>query len=222
MLLITPIVVMSVVGMLADLLAPALIDKHPLLQMFLNPRNRYLVLAAPQVDIVPFFLVGFLRLTLTDPLGYLLGYLYGDAALRWVERKLGEDRETGYIAMIERFFSKASYVIVVVAPNLYICILAGATGMRPQVFIPLNVLGTLARLTVIWFVGETFEEPLGEVLEFIAEYRWWLLALSGVVIGFQLWRGRKKGAIEFESVSEIEAEIEAELEAGPEREQAPE
>src|SRR3712207_8148072 len=42
-----------------------LITERPLLQMFLNPRNRYLILASVQVDLVPFFVVGFLRLTLT-------------------------------------------------------------------------------------------------------------------------------------------------------------
>ena len=84
--------------------------------MFLNPRPPC-VLAAPQVSAVPFFIVGFVRLVLTDPLGYLLGYLYGDASLRWVERKLGEDPETGWISLNERWFGKASYVIVVIAAD---------------------------------------------------------------------------------------------------------
>ena len=82
-LLLTPIVVLTIVGIVADALAPALIDKRPLLQIFLNPRNRYLVLAAPQVDPIPFFVVGFFRLVMTDPLFYLLGWRYGDAAMRW-------------------------------------------------------------------------------------------------------------------------------------------
>ena len=210
---------MTIVGFLADLLAPALIDRRPLLQMFLNPRNRYLVLAAPQVDPLPFFLVGFFRLTLTDPLGYLLGYLYGDAALRWIEGKLGEDRETGLVAIIERFFAKASYVIVVVAPNLYVCILAGATGMRPRVFITLNVLGTVGRLALIWWAGDVFEEELDHVLDFIADNRLWLLGLSAVVVGLQVWRARRSGALE--TVGEIEDEFEHEIER-MEHEDAPE
>ena len=210
---------MTIVGFLADLLAPALIDKRPLLQMFLNPRNRYLVLAAPQVDPLPFFLVGFFRLTLTDPLGYLLGYLYGDAALRWIESKLGEDRETGLVAIVERFFAKASYVIVVVAPNLYVCILAGATGMRPRVFITLNVVGTMCRLALIWWAGDVFEEELDHVLDFIADNRLWLLGLSAVVVGLQVWRARKSGALE--TVGEIEDEFEQEIER-MEHEDAPE
>jgi membrane protein DedA with SNARE-associated domain len=189
-----------------------LITKHPLLQMFLNPRNRYLVLASPQVSAIPFFVVGFTRLVLTDPLGYLLGYLYGDASLRWVERKLGEDPETGWISLVERWFGKASYVIVLIAPNLYICILAGATGMRPRVFITLNVLGTIGRLVLIRVVGHAFKDPLTDVLDFIKEYRFWLLALSIIVVSFQVWRGRKKGSLDFDTISEIEEGISEEIE----------
>ncbi|MGH2686411.1 MAG: DedA family protein [Actinomycetota bacterium] len=216
-LILTPIAVLTLAGWLADIFAAALIDERPLLQMFLNPRNRYLVLASPQVDAVPFFVVGFIRLVLTDPLFYLLGYLYGDAALRWMERKMGEDRDTGSIAMIERFFAKASYVIVVLMPNGYVCLLAGATGMRPRVFLPLNVIGTIGRLIVIRIAGDVFEEQLESVLDFITEYRWWLVLLSFVGVSFYAWRGRRKGALEFESVSEMERELEAEIVAEEER-----
>jgi membrane protein DedA with SNARE-associated domain len=211
-LLVTPIVIMSIVGMVADAIAPTLIESHPLLQMFLNPRNRYLILASPNVDPIPFFVVGFVRLILTDPLGYLLGYLYGDGALRWIERKLGEDRQTGWIAMLERFFSKASYLIVLIAPNIYICLLAGATGMRPAVFATLNVSGTIVRLVIIRLVGEAFEEPLQAVVRFIGRNSWWLLALSVAVVGLQALRGRRRGAIEFETPNELAEEIEEELE----------
>ena len=221
-LLLTPIVVLTVVGFVADALAPALIDKRPLLQIFLNPRNRYLVLAAPQVDPLPFFVVGFVRLVLTDPLFYLLGWRYGDAALRWMERKLGEDRETGMVAMGERLFAKASYVVLVVAPNWWVCMLAGATGMRPRVFVPLNVAGTIGRLALIWWAGDVFEDQLDSILDFISRYRWWLLGISIVLVGIQVVRGRRRGSLEFESVREIESEFEEEierLEAGPTRDE---
>ena len=217
-LILTPIAALTLAGWLADIFAAALIDERPLLQMFLNPRNRYLVLASPQVDAVPFFVVGFIRLVLTDPLFYLLGYLYGDAALRWMERKMGEDRETGMIAMIERFFSKASYVIVVLMPNGYVCLLAGATGMKPRVFLPLNVIGTISRLVVIRIAGDVFEEQLESVLDFITEYRWWLVLLSFVVVSLYGLRGRRKGSLEFESIAEMERELEAEIAADEERE----
>ena len=220
-LILTPIVALTITGIVADAIAPALIDKRPLLQMFLNPRNRYLVLASPQVDAVPFFVVGFIRLVLTDPLFYLLGYMYGDAALRWLERKMGEDRETGMIAMAERLFAKASYVVVLLMPNYWVCMLAGATGMRPRVFLPLNFIGTIGRLILIRIAGDVFEDELQSVLDFIAEYRWPLLGLSVAVVAFYVWRGRRRGSLEFETVGELEEELEAELRAVEAEEEHP-
>src|SRR4051812_44151329 len=141
--LLAPIVAMTVVGMVADAIGPRLIVERPLLQIFLNPRNRYLLLASPQVAAGPFFIVGFIRLVLTDPLFYVLGLQYGDAALRWAERKLGPDGMM--VRNIERWFGKAAPVIVLLAPSGYVCLLAGATGMKPRKFIPLNIIGTIGR-----------------------------------------------------------------------------
>lgn len=208
--LVTPVVVLSIVGTVADMLGPRLITERPLLQMFLNPRNRYLVLAAPQVDLLPFFLVGFLRLTLTDPLGYLLGRQHGDAALKWAEEKLGD--EAGWIRRVERWFRKAAPLVILVMPNLYMCILAGATGMKARVFFSLNVLGTLGRLTIIWIAGDAFETELESVLGFIGRYQWWLVGLSIVVVSLQTRKRKEQGVLE--TPGEIAEEIEA-LEEGP-------
>jgi len=201
--LVAPIVVLSVVGMVADALGPGLITRRPLLQMFLNPRNRYLILAAPQVDMIPFFVVGFCRLILTDPLGYLLGRQHGDAALKWAEEKLGD--EAGFIRKVERFFRRAAPVVILVAPNLYMCILAGATGMKARTFFALNITGTLGRLTLFWVAGDAFRDELESVLDVIQRYQLPLIALSVVVVVLQASRRREA----FESPQEIEDEIEA-------------
>jgi membrane protein DedA with SNARE-associated domain len=203
--LVAPIVVLSVVGMIADALGPRLITERPLLQMFMNPRNRYLVLAAPQVDLVPFFVVGFVRLVLTDPLGYVLGRQHGDAALRWAEEKLGD--EGGWIRRVERWFRRAAPLVIVVMPNLYMCILAGATGMRARVFVALNIVGTLGRLWLIWVAGATFDSELESVLGFIQRYQWWLVGLSVVVVTLQARKRREQGVLE--TPEEIAEEIEA-------------
>ena len=201
--LVTPIVILSVVGMVADALGPGLITRRPLLQMFLNPRKRYLILAAPQVDMLPFFVVGFCRLILTDPLGYLLGRQHGDAALQWAEEKLGD--EAGFIRKVERFFRKAAPLVILLAPNLYMCILAGATGMKARVFFALNITGTLGRLTLFWVAGETFREELETVLGGIQRFQLPLIGLSIFFVVLQA--SRRKDAIE--SPKEIAEEIEA-------------
>src|SRR5688500_8767411 len=85
-LLITPVAVLTVAGTLADWFAAPILTEHPLLQILLNPRIRYLSLASNHLDATSFYLAGFFRLVLTDPLYYLFGRWYGDAALRWMER----------------------------------------------------------------------------------------------------------------------------------------
>jgi membrane protein DedA with SNARE-associated domain len=204
-ILLTPIVILAVVGTVADVIGPGLITERPLLQMFMNPRNRYLLLASPQVDTVPFLVVGFIRLVLTDPLFYLLGVQYGDAALRWAERKL--DDEVGFIRTAERLFARFGSIIILIAPSGYLCLLAGATGMRPRRFVVLNVVGTVGRLALFRVLGETFKDELLSVLGFIQRYQWWLIALSLVVVAIQSRRKRASGTLR--PPSELEEEIEA-------------
>ncbi|MDP8988350.1 MAG: VTT domain-containing protein [Actinomycetota bacterium] len=207
-ILVTPIVILSLLGTIADVIGPGLINERPLLQMFLNPRNRYLLLASPQVDAVPFLVVGFTRLVLTDPLFYLLGAQYGEGALRWAERKLGD---TGFVAGLQRFFARFGSLIVLLAPSGYVCLLAGAAGMSVRRFVTLNVTGTLGRLLLFRFLGETFKDELFAVLGFIQRYQWWLIGLSFVVVVLQ---SRRKGdAGTARPPSEIEAELEAEIDA---------
>jgi membrane protein DedA with SNARE-associated domain len=214
-LLVTPIVVLSIAGILADWFAAAIITEHPLLQMFLNPRNRYLVLAANQVDPVPYYLVGFFRLVLTDPLFYLLGLLYGHAAVLWMERKLALGE--GTLQTLERWFGKAAYVIVPIAPNGFICLLAGAAGMRPAVFVTLDVLGTIGRLILLDLFASALEAPLDDFLGFIRRYQWWIVGVSVAIGILQLWYRKRTGRSEIETVSEVERELEeAEAEVGAE------
>lgn len=202
--LITPIVVMALAGTIADIFAAALIDRHPLVQMFFNPRNRYLLLVSAQVDLIPFFLVGFFRLVLTDPIGYVLGRQYGEAALTWAGEKMGD--EGRLIRKVERIFGRAAPVIVLVMPNLYMCILAGASGMKVRTFAVLNVTGTIGRLVLFRIAGDAFREELLDVVGWITSNQKWLIIVSVVVVALQSARSRTRGTLEMPA--EIEREIE--------------
>lgn len=217
-ILLTPIVILAVLGTVTDVIGPGMINERPLLQMFLNPRNRYLLLASPQVSTVAFFVVGFIRLVLTDPLFYLLGVQYGDAALRWGERKLGDD--VGFIRTAERLFARFGPLIILIAPSGYLCLLAGATGMKPRRFIALNVTGTVGRLLLFRLLGDAFEAQLLSVLGFIQRYQWWLIGLSLAVVALQSRRKATTGTLrppsELETeIEEAEHELEAERGAPP-------
>jgi membrane protein DedA with SNARE-associated domain len=205
-LLLTPYVALVIAAYVGDALGPGLINSHPLLQMFLNPRNRWLLLASPNVDVVPFFVVGFFRLVLTDPIGFAIGWQYGDAAIAWAEKHTGAESGEA-IRLIEQWFNKAAPLVIFIAPSFFWCILAGAARMRIRLFVALNVSGTIARLVLFRVAGDAFRDELETVLEWVQRYQFPLIGLSVVLVVFQVWRG---GGRDLETPAELAAELEAE------------
>jgi len=214
-LLLTPIVILSFAGVFADWFAAKIVLEHPLLQMMLNGRVRYLLAASNEIDAVPFFVVGFLRQVLTDPLFYLLGLWYGDAALRWMERKTGE---TGMVPTIKRFFDRYGSIIIAVAPNGYVCLLAGAAGMKIRKFVLLNVVGTIVRLIVIRLVAGSIEPQIDGALDFVKRYQLQIILVSIGLFAFQSISNRARGKKgELQSITSLEKELEAEIDSGTDR-----
>ena len=203
-LLVVPVVVIAVVSSLGDAFSPTLLVEAPLLLVALVPRNRFLVLAAPQLDFWPFFLVGMVRLALTDPLFYLFGRWYGDRAIEWTERRAGAP---GSVRALERWFRRAAYPIVAIAPNNVVCVLAGASGMSVVGFLVANLGGTAARMVLIWWLGDLFSEPLLDVVDFVSRYRWLFTAVTVVIVVLSIWRARRRHASEIATVDEVAEEL---------------
>ncbi len=200
------LIVLVVASYVGDALAPSLVNEHPLLLISLNSRIRYLVLTVNQLDPVSYFVVGLLRNLISDPLFYLLGYWYGAAAVRWMEKRtrtLGD-----LLATVERYFGRFGGPLVFIAPNNFICLLAGASRMRPVVFLTLNISGTIARLIGIKILGEAFETPIDWVLDLISTYRVPLLILSVVAVVFTVWNESRKGTSEIDRLRNLEEELE--------------
>jgi membrane protein DedA with SNARE-associated domain len=214
--LVVPMTAASIVSRIADGIWPSLLKSSPLLLVFMNPGLRYVVLAAPQVDFVPFFLVVVVRLLLTDPLFFVFGYRYGDAGIRWVEEKSGAP---GALSWIERWFRRAAYPLVAIMPSSLICALSGAAGLSIPAFVALNVTGTVVRVALIWWLGDVFSDPLLEVVDFIARYQWWFTGGSILLtFAWLMWAGRR-GRLPIESPGQVEEELEelqAEIESNAE------
>ena len=205
--------------MVGSALAPTLVTEHPVWLLCLDARIRHVLLVANQIDVVPYFLIGTLRLTLSDPLFYLLGYWYGEAALDWVEAQSGTMGRL--LRVVERFFGKASYPLVFLAPNNYICLFAGASRMTPPVFLILNISGTVTRLVLLRALGDVLEDPLDTVLDFISRNQLRLTLLTiGLVVAQAAW-DKRRGTGELEAISDLEERIEEE-EASDEAEEAAE
>jgi membrane protein DedA with SNARE-associated domain len=200
-LVVVPIVALIVAAYVGDGLTTTLAKNHPLLLVLLNARSRVLVLTTNQLDTVSYYLGAGLRLLSSDPLFYLLGRWYGDAMIVWVEKRSKTFGEQ--IRLYERGFAKAAYPFVFIMPNPYICVFAGASGMRLGSFFTLNILGTVARLYLIRRLGEAFNEPIQTVLRFFARYRLPLFVISVALVVFIIWNDRRQGKSEIGSMLEL-------------------
>jgi membrane protein DedA with SNARE-associated domain len=204
-LVVGPLIGLVIAAQIGDALGPDLISRNPLLLIALNSRVRWLVLAVNQVEPVPFFVVGTLRNLASDPLFYVLGYWYGDSAVRWMENRT--ENVGRMMRGLERSFGRWGAPLVLIAPNNPICLLAGAARMRPAVFLTLNLTGTIGRLALIKIFGEAFETPINYVLDFIRDYRIPLLILSVVVVGISMFTETRKGTSEIEQLRHLESDL---------------
>ncbi len=200
-LVVTPIVALIVAAYIGDALTTTWADKHPLLLVLLNARNRVLVLVTNQLDSATYYLAAGLRLLASDPLFYVLGRWYGDAMVVWVEKRSKTFGEQ--VRLYERAFTKAAYPLVFIAPNPYICLFAGASGMPLPSFFSLNIAGTIFRLYLIRRVGQTFDAPIQSVLRFFARYRLPLFVFSVAVVVFIIWNDRRQGKDEIGSMLDL-------------------
>jgi membrane protein DedA with SNARE-associated domain len=213
-LLAAPIITLIVISTVGDASAPHLVDHHPLLLLAMNARNKNLILVTNYLDAPTYYVVGALRLLLSDPLFFLVGYWYGDAALDWMERRTKSFGDL--LRQVERWFGKAAYPLVFIAPNNYICMFAGASGMAVPGFFAVNIAGTLVRLYLIRRLGETFDEPIDDVIGFIRDYRLPLLIVSIALFGFLMLSELRQTKAEFDAIAEGMDDDEADAEAEPE------
>jgi membrane protein DedA with SNARE-associated domain len=195
-----PIVALIVISNVGSAMAPGLVDRHPLQLIAMNASNRNLILVTNQLDALSYYLVGSLRLLVADPLFFLIGYWYGDAALSWMEARTKTFGQT--LRQWEGWFGKAAYPIVFIAPNQYICLFAGAAGMSVFGFFATNIAGTLVRLYLIRRLGETFEAPIDDVLGFIGDYRVPLLVASTLLFGFMMVNELRQAKGEVEAIAD--------------------
>ena len=205
MLLIAPIVAMIAAGYVADALWPTLVERHPLWLLGLSARNRYVLLVVNRVDLWAYYLWGTLRLLLPDPFFFALGWFYGPAALRWMERRTPTVGST--MRKLERAFGRWGHPLVVIMPNNYVCLIAGASGMSPLLFAFLNVTGTVGRLWLFQLLGSRLTRPIDWFLEQVATYRIPLLVISIVVVAVMAAGELRRGRKNIESLQELDRSL---------------
>lgn len=204
-LVVVPLIAMVIASNVAFFLWASLVDTHPLWLITLSSQNRYLALTTNSLDPWSYYIVGTLRLLAPDPLFYLLGLWYGVRAIDWMEHRAPSVGLS--LRWVEKGFAKARYVIVFVAPNNPVSLLAGAVAMPPAIFAVLNISGTITRLVMIRLLGNVFQRPLDAFLGFVKDYRWYLIAGSVVLTMLSTWSDRRHGGGEVGALRHLGDEL---------------
>ena len=205
-----PIIALVVANNVGNALTPALLpdpsdpsrSANPLLLIALSPAMRNQIAVVNYVAPALFLLVAGLRLLAPDPFFFQLGRWYGDAGISWMEKRSA--LAGNVLREIERWFTKANVVVVCIAPNNLVCVLAGASGMRRSTFWVANVVGTIGRLLLIMWFADLLASQIDTVLSWVADYRPWLLGISVVAVAVVGLRQLRSGNTELEQLRRLE------------------
>ena len=148
-----PIAVVSLLSTGATLAAPRLAGS-PLLLMALAPRLPFLLLAGDRVPLLLFFLVGVVRLCVTDMHYFALGRRYGPGAL---DRLRGftplQFRRPDWLPRWRLPAGTGSVAAIVVRPIGRHLVIAGARGASSTAVAVADIVGTTAYLVAIRWAG---------------------------------------------------------------------
>ncbi len=177
-------------GLVGLALLPTLSVNHPLLLMFLHPISATLYLIAPHFSLPFFVTVATLRRFVVHCLYYLLGEWYGDFALHWTAKNLGGSPRI--VALIEQFFGRFDWLIVLLFPGPFPSIFAGTTRMPRLRFVALDLLGTAAAITVIHLAAQATAGPLAQTLRFIERNSQTLTIITVLAtVIWAVWRSKR-------------------------------
>ena len=183
-----------VLGTIGSNIGPALVDERPELVLLLSSRNRNLFGSVPYIDLLPYVLIGIVRVLAAAVALYFCGRYFGEKAVRWLEGQAGEPPRI-YV-WLERAVDKMGVWAVIIFPGSnVVCLLVGHRGMKPRTFLIFVSIGIAIKLWVLRVLGRIFESEIRSFLDFIDKYQWWLVgglfALS--LLQGQFRRGPKGG-----------------------------
>lgn len=182
--LLTPIVLTAGATATGTALAPKLLVDAPLLLVALNPVSRHLILASTATDFLPFVAVAVGRLFFPDSFYFAIGRIWGQDAISWVERRLGGAGR--WVRTVERLFQRAGWLVLMLAPVGFICVLAGASRMSARLFVTLNLAATLTWVLVVRQLGDVLARPIAVIRDFVADNVVALTVASLVLVALQL------------------------------------
>lgn len=163
-----------------------LVNHYPLLLVALSPLGRHIVLVAPITNPAALLVVAVVRRVVFFLATFYLGRALGPAGIEWLETRAA--RFARFVRWVERLFSRASHVVVLVMAGPTVSALAGIAGMRVGVFLGLATTGLVVRMIVVIVFAEWLREPIEWLLALIDEY--WVpgTVVLASAVAFHQWR----------------------------------
>jgi hypothetical protein len=146
--------VLTAASLIGTALAPYLLVKSPLLLVLASPAAHHVALAAASVAPAPLIAVATARRVLFGLGAFGLGYLYGRAALGWLEQRY--PRLWRVVGWVERAFARWGLVLVVLVPVPTVALLAGAARGALLPFLIALTVGQAFWNGVTYYVGDAF------------------------------------------------------------------
>jgi hypothetical protein len=160
----------------------------------LSSRNRYLALTiAAGVPLAAFVLIAFLRLATAFAVCHMIGRAYKHEAYGWFTRYLGLTPES--LDGFTRGYAKAEWALVpFFAGSNIVAVISGVNGTSHRRLAVLLSIGIAARLALIWWLAQVFEEQLVDFLTWVQRYQWWAIGISVALVVLVNMRNFRRGA----------------------------
>jgi membrane protein DedA with SNARE-associated domain len=168
-----------------------LVTHHPLLLIALSPLGRHLLLAAPSVDPVAFVAVGTARRLAFYLACFQLGRALGPLGIPWIEARAA--RFARLVRWLERLFERAARTVVLVMSGPTVAALAGISGMRTRVFVPLATASLVVRMLIVLFFAEALRSYLEIALAWIEAH--WVPGTIVMVALVLVYRWRRRAPL---------------------------
>ena len=159
-----------------------LVLSSPETLLALSSRNRYLALAlGTDISGVAYWVIGSLRIALAFAVCHLAGRAYGDQILAIFIRYLGMDQPT--IDRLQTGFTKADWAIIpfFVGSNI-VAAISGIQRTRTTRLVALVAIGLVARLALIQWLANIFDEQLTDAINLLQKYSWWFVGGSVILV----------------------------------------
>lgn len=159
-----------------------LVLSSPETLLALSSRNRYLALAlGTDISGFAYWLIGSLRIAIAFIVCHLAGRAYGDRILAIFIKYLGMDQPT--IDRLQTGFAKADWAIIpfFVGSNI-VAAISGIQRTPPARLAALVAVGLFARLALIQWLANVFNEQLTDAINLLQKYSWWFVGGSVILV----------------------------------------